>query len=37
MAPAGLKGGQAKMLTSAKNNINILSLYKHLEKTDILN
>jgi len=24
-----LKGGRAKMLTSAKNNINILSLYKH--------
>jgi len=23
------KGGQAKMLTLAKNNINILSLYKH--------
>jgi len=29
MAPAGLKGGRAKMLTSAKNNINVLSLYKH--------
>jgi len=24
-----LKGGQAKMLTSAKNNMNILSLHKH--------
>ena len=24
-----LQGGQAKMLTSAKNNINILLLYKH--------
>ena len=33
----GLKGGRAKMLTSANNNINILSLYKHLKKTDILN
>jgi len=32
-----LKGGRTKMLTSAKNNINILSLYKHQEKTDILN
>jgi len=29
MAPAGLKGGRAKMVMSAKNNINILSLYKH--------
>jgi len=29
MAPAGLMGGRAKMLTSANNNINILSLYKH--------
>jgi len=29
MAPAGLKGRSGKMLTSAKNNINILSLYKH--------
>jgi len=29
MALAGLKGGQAKMLTSAKYNINILSSYKH--------
>jgi len=27
-----LKGGRAKMLTSPKNNINILSLYKHLKK-----
>jgi len=24
-----LKGGWAKLLTSAKNNINILSSYKH--------
>jgi len=24
-----LKGGRAKMLTSAKYNMNILSLYKH--------
>jgi len=24
-----LKGGRSKMLTSAKNNINILSSYKH--------
>jgi len=24
-----LEGGLAKMLTSAKNNVNILSLYKH--------
>jgi len=24
-----LKGGRAKMLTSAKNSINILSSYKH--------
>jgi len=24
-----LKGGWAKMLMSAKNNMNILSLYKH--------
>jgi len=32
-----LKVGRAKMLTSAKNNINILSLYKHWKKTDILN
>jgi len=29
MTPVGLKGGQAKMLTSAKNNIDILSLHKH--------
>jgi len=28
--------GRAKLLTSAENNINILSLYKH-KKTDILN
>jgi len=28
MGPAG-QGGWANMLTSAKNNINILSLYKH--------
>jgi len=29
MALVGLKGGRARMLTSAKNNINIPSLYKH--------
>jgi len=27
-----LQGGRAKMLTSAKNNTNILSLYKHSKK-----
>jgi len=27
--PRVLKGGWAKMLMSAKNNINILSSYKH--------
>jgi len=31
-----LKGGREKMLTSAENDINILSLYKH-KKRDILN
>jgi len=29
MAPADLKGRSGKMLTSAKNNINILTSYKH--------
>jgi len=29
MVPTSLKGGRAKMLTSAKNNINIPSPYKH--------
>jgi len=29
MAPAGLKGKSGKMLTLAKHNMNILSLYKH--------
>jgi len=29
MAPGCLKGTSAKMLTSTKNNINILSSYKH--------
>jgi len=27
-----LKGGRAKMLTSAKNNINIITSYKHKKK-----
>jgi len=29
MAPVGLEGRSGKMLTSAKNNINILSSHKH--------
>jgi len=29
MAPAGLKGSKAKNVDVSKNNINILSLYKH--------
>ena len=37
MAPEGLKGSKAKNADVSKNNINVLSLYKHWKKTDILN
>jgi len=32
MAPAGLKGSKAKNADVSKNNINILSLYKHKKR-----
>jgi len=37
MAPAGLKGSKAKNADVSKNNISILSLYKHKKETNILN